>query len=230
MGFQSASELKVHLRSRALAATLLLFAALIYLFAWSPIFSVKSIEAAGLPREISSETIISKSEISIGEKLARIDPRAIEKNLSELSWIKEVSVDRSWLHGKVTITVTSRTPLGIFHDKVLDASGTLFDLPGKVPSGLPVVTASTPELGLEAIGLFTSLPVDLRNSLISISAANPSSISSWQQRGESKIKVMWGSNKDIALKVSVFRALLALPENKAIKRVDLSAPHAPIVK
>ena len=31
-------------------------------------------------------------------------------------------------------------------------------------------------------------------------------------------------------KVKVYKALLALPENKKISLLDLSAPHAPIVK
>jgi hypothetical protein len=32
------------------------------------------------------------------------------------------------------------------------------------------------------------------------------------------------------LKAQVIDALLALPENKKVRRIDVSAPHAPIVK
>jgi hypothetical protein len=42
--------------------------------------------------------------------------------------------------------------------------------------------------------------------------------------------VKWGANIENPLKVQVFQELLDRPENKRIKRVDLSAPHAPIVK
>jgi hypothetical protein len=63
-----------------------------------------------------------------------------------------------------------------------------------------------------------------------MSAANSSSINSWHGEAGRNIKVTWGSTKEIELKVSVYRALIALPENKNIRRVDLSAPHAPIVK
>jgi hypothetical protein len=44
------------------------------------------------------------------------------------------------------------------------------------------------------------------------------------------LEIRWGTNSDNELKLKVYKALLALPENSAIKRVDLSAPHAPIVK
>ena len=112
----------------------------------------------------------------------------------------------------------------------MDASGEIFVLAGPTPQGLPIVTASTPALGLTAIDLFTALPEEIRSSLVSLTASRASAISSWQQVGERKVKVMWGSADQVDLKVSVYQALLALPENKAIKRVDLSAPHAPIVK
>jgi cell division protein FtsQ len=216
--------------SKISAISILLFVGLVYLFAWSPLLSVKSIAVIGAPSQIPGEEIIRISQIKVGEKLARIEPRSIETKLSELSWVNAVAVDRNWWSGDVEISLTPRIPVGIFQGRAIDQSGTLFDLPGKVPTGLPVVSASSTELGLEAIALFTSLPNDLRDSLLSIGATNASAISSWQQFSGRKVKVMWGSRDELDLKVSVYRALLQLPENKAMKRMDLSAPHAPIVK
>ena len=217
-------------RVRAIAITVGIFASLTYLFAWSSIFTVKKIEVNGLPKEVSSVTVIEKSEIRLGEKLARIEPRSIEKKLEEISWLNSVSVDRHWAHSSVEIRVSPRIPVGVFQGRALDSSGTLFDLPGKAPLSLPIVSGSNSTLGLQAITLFTALPLDLRNSVISLNAANESAISSWQKSEGRKLKVMWGSASQIDLKVSVYRALLALPENKSVTRVDLSAPHAPIVK
>jgi len=217
-------------KARIIAISVVIFVALVYLFAWSSLFSVKGIEVTGLPRELSTETVISKTDIVLGEKLARIEPRAIEKKLSEMSWVKQASVDRNWINGHVTIALASRVPVGIFQGKALDASGKLFELPGKTPKGLPVVSARSPALGLDAIELFTALPIEIQGQVISINAANESSISSWQNYSGRQIKVVWGSSRQVDLKVSVYRALLALPENKNVKRIDLSAPHAPIVK
>lgn len=217
-------------RARAIAISVILFSLLTYLFAWSPIFEVRSVSTEGLPQEVSAASIVSKSKIEIGQKLSRIEPRSIERTIGELSWVMSVSVRRQWWSGKVIVKVTPRIPVGIYKNQAIDSSGTIFALPGKTPPDLPVVSAATPELGLEAIALFTDLPLELRDNVISISAASESSISSWQQWGSQKLKVTWGTSREIDLKVTVLQALLQLPENKAIKRVDLSAPHAPIVK
>jgi cell division septal protein FtsQ len=218
------------LKVRIITSAILIFAALTYLFSWSPLFSVRSISAVGAPKEVSEAALISKSKVAIGDKLSRIEPRSIERSLGELSWISSASVDRNWIKGRVTISVVSRIPVGIYKGKAIDKSGTLFVLPGKNPPGLPVVTAATPELGLEAISLFTNLPEELRQATITVSASNANAISSWQILGDRELKITWGSSRDLELKVTVLKALLALPENKRIKRVDLSAPHAPIVK
>jgi hypothetical protein len=44
------------------------------------------------------------------------------------------------------------------------------------------------------------------------------------------LTVAWGDLTNMSLKVQVFQALIALPENSKITEIDLSAPHAPIVK
>jgi cell division septal protein FtsQ len=218
------------LRLRVAISAVVIFSAMVYLFAWSSIFTVKNISISGLPSSISENSIITKAHLSLGEKLARIEPRGIEKKLEEMNWVKSASVNRNWINGHVDVALQSRIPVGIFRGQALDASGTLFDLPGKAPVDLPRVTAATPESGLDAIALFTSLPSDIRANTISINASQQSSISSWQSYSGGTLKVIWGSSQKIDLKVSVLRALLALEENKNVKRVDLSAPHAPIVK
>ena len=220
----------MRVRAKVIGSVLILFALLTYLFAWSSIFSVRSITATGAPAGVNEAAIISKSQILIGEKLSRVEPRSIERSLEELSWIKSASIERDWINGNVSITVTPRIAVGMYKGKAIDSSGTLFVIPGKVPFGLPQVSAASPKLGLEAISLFTNLPEEIRQSINSVTAANENSISSWQDQNGRSIKVTWGSVSDLDLKVTVLKALLALPENQSIKRVDLSAPHAPIVK
>ena len=44
------------------------------------------------------------------------------------------------------------------------------------------------------------------------------------------IEVIWGMPTENALKAKVYIALLAESENAKIRKIDLSAPHAPIVK
>ncbi|TSA46712.1 MAG: hypothetical protein D4R50_04390, partial [Actinomycetales bacterium] len=48
--------------------------------------------------------------------------------------------------------------------------------------------------------------------------------------GKKSIELLWGQEGETALKVKVYKALIAQPENSNIRRIDLTAPHAPIVK
>jgi cell division septal protein FtsQ len=218
------------LRNRALISAALIFSLLVYLFAWSPVFQVQDVMVSGLPTQVQESEIIAIAKIANGEKLARIQPRGISNRLSEIKWIKHSSISRNWISGEVLIQIQPRVPVGIFQGKAVDAEGEVFAYPGVLDSNLPLVSASSPDLGLTAIALFKTLPQEIRQDLISLSAFNESSISSWQKMGDRQIKVQWGSMSQIPLKVKVYKALVALPENSNIKRVDLSAPHAPIVK
>jgi hypothetical protein len=49
-------------------------------------------------------------------------------------------------------------------------------------------------------------------------------------REQKQLQILWGPNEENELKSQVIDALLALPENKNIRRIDVSAPHAPLVK
>ena len=46
---------------------------------------------------------------------------------------------------------------------------------------------------------------------------------------KSGLKVSWGENKDLTLKIKIYKALLNLPENKRIKSMDLTDPTKPSV-
>jgi len=223
-----------NLPKRLVGITAIFFAGATYLIAWSPIFEVSELTLQGVPSYVESGVVEEALDIKVGDKLARIEPRSVSRRLENLTWIKEASLSRHWLDGIVTISITPRIPVGIYEGRAIDASGTLFDLPKQYPgekaSALPQVNASSPALGLKAIALFKVLPAEVRENLIAMRAPNESSISTRQRRGSHELFVQWGSFNQMALKVSVYKALLALPENKDAKRVDLSAPHAPIAK
>jgi len=207
-----------------------LFAGLVYLFAWSSIFAVSTVAITGAPTSETEKTISQIAAISPGQKLARVEPRAIAHRIEDLTWIKSVEISRNWINGEVEIVVTPRTPSAYFNGATMDASGTIFTLPGFEGADLPRVSAPTPELGLSAIELFQSLPEDFKSKVISLSAHNDSNIAMQIALDEREIRVLWGANEKSALKIEVINALVALEENKNIRRIDVSAPHAPIVK
>lgn len=210
--------------------TSVLFAGLIYLLAWSSVFTVKEVKVVGAPTKMSKELVFETSEITVGQKLARIEPRSAENRVQSLAWIKDISISRDWITGEVNLTVTPRTPKAYYNGKTLDATGAIFELPGFDGRDLPQVSAPTPALGIEAVSLFRALPADFRDQVTSLNAVNEANFSMAVTYKGRSLSVKWGANDENPLKVQVFQALLEQPENKRIKRVDLSAPHAPIVK
>ncbi len=215
---------------QALILSLIIFVGLIYLLAWSSVFTVKDIKVLGAPTKVSKELVLKTSEITIGQKLARIEPRSAEHRIESLAWVKKISISRNWISGEVTLAITPRTPKAYYNGKTLDATGAIFELPGFDGGKLPQVTAATPGLGIEAVALFRDLPVDFREQVTSLSAINEANFSLVINHKGRSLSVKWGANAENPLKVQVIQALLDQPENKRIKRVDLSAPHAPIVK
>ena len=207
-----------------------LFAGLVYLFAWSSTFSVSSITISGAPTADTQSSILKIADLSQGQKLARVEPRAIAQRISQLTWIKNVEISRNWFSGKVGIAITPRTPTAYFNGATIDASGTIFTLPGFSGGELPRVSASTPQLGLSAITLFQGLPRDFKSKVSSLSAHNDSNFAMQVTLNGREIRVLWGKNEKSDLKIEVVTALAALEENKNIRRIDVSAPHAPIVK
>ena len=210
-----------------------IFISLTYIFAWSPVFTVKSIEVLGSPTDVVTNEIMKSAGVERGQQLARVDPRSISRRLHEFAWINHVSISRNWISGKVRLQISARRPVALFNGRTIDSTGQIFDFPGSIESGLPVVSGGTPESALAAIALFKALPGDFRAQIQSLTATTDTTFLMSALVNSRAIKVIWGSNEgasDIALKIKVFNALINLPENQRISRIDISAPHAPIVK
>jgi cell division septal protein FtsQ len=207
-------------------AGIAIFAIIVYLIAWSSLFTVSKIVVTGTEQP----SIQGLSVISIGEKLARVEPRAVARKLEESLWIDSVEVTRNWISGIVTIGITPRIPIGIFQSRFIDKSGTIFDIPGGWSESLPLVEADTKSSGLLAIELFTQLPENFRSKIATIKAKNQDTFELNLNEGARKLLLMWGANSDMNLKIKVYEALIALKENSKILTIDISAPHAPIVK
>ena len=219
----------------SIALVLLIFGGGSYVLGWSNLLTVRSIEITGAPSEQSKELIIRSLDIQPGEKLARIDPRSISARLAANNWIQSSKVSRNWLNGKVAISVTSRVPVALYTEPgqpqvTLDASGKIFTLPADLPDGLPKVSATSVDSGLAAIKVFTELPTEFSAGIDRLSAARPSNLLIYGVFSGRDMRIIWGDGLDTDLKVKVITALLEQPENKSIRMIDVTAPHAPIVK
>lgn len=209
--------------------SVLLLSSLTYLFGWSSVFTVKKVEYSGISNSNQISAVERRVGDLIGTKLARIEPRQIANTINSLSWVNGADVSRNWFSGSVSISVQPRTAIGAFGTSYIDSSGTIFD-PIVPPVDVPRVSAPTPDIGLDAIKLFTSLPQDFRANIESMSARSGSDFSMILQAPARQVTLRFGSADDVALKVKVFNALMALEENKKVSAIDVSAPHAPIVK
>ena len=209
--------------------------ALAYLLGWSSILSVKSVEISGAPTAAIQVEIEKKSQIKIGQQLARVNPQSVARKIEKSPWIKEAAISRDWLSGLVRIEVSPRQPLAFFNSdqipgQTIDEEGQLFTLPGYTNPDLALISAKSPESALKANELFTQLPENFRAQITSMTATSSNTFTLNSVIGGRELRIRWGDSQDIALKISVINKLLKLPENKRINLIDVVAPYAPIVK
>lgn len=194
-----------------------------YILGWSSLFTVSSIEINGSSTQISSGIIQ-------GQKLARVEPRAVAAAYENLDWVANAKVSRNWINGKVTIDLTERTPVAIYNNLVIDSMGKSFALRSAPSTSLVQIQAGDLVAATKAVTFFTALPTDLKAALTVVKVRSTGVLVLEINNAGKNLEIRWGNDGDNELKLRVYKALIAMPENAAIKRVDVSAPHAPIVK
>ncbi len=198
-------------------------AAATYLLGYSTFFTVSAVEVIGSSKPINTG-------ITKGQKLARVEPRAVATKLEELDWVESADISRNWINGKVVVELIPRTPIATFQNQVIDSTGASFVPQGARPSGLIEIQAGTVEDASKAVTFLTELPQELNSTLTVVKVRSTGALVLIMENNGKKIELRWGTNSENELKLKVYKALIALPENANIKRVDVSAPHAPIVK
>ena len=194
-----------------------------YALGWSTLFTVSSVEIKGTDQFLPQN-------VKVGEKLARVEPRAVASTYENFAFVQDAQVSRNWISGKVTISITTRTPVAIFNNQAIDASGKAFMVEGDLPAALPQIQAGNIEIAVRAVEFMTSLPDEIRSDLKILKVRSTGAYVLEVDVEGRKVEVRWGLATDNELKAKVYKALLAQPENAKLKRMDLSAPHAPIVK
>ena len=221
--------------SPPLVITIVTVLALAYLLGWSSFFNVKSVEISGAPTPAVQVEIEKQSQVAVGQQLARVNPQSAARKIEKSPWIKDAKISRDWLSGVVRIEVTPRVPLAFFNSdqvpgQTIDEDGQLFSLPGYTNPDLALISAKSPESALKANELFTQLPENFRAQITSMLATSTNTFTLNSVINGRELRIRWGDNQDMALKISVINKLLKLPENKRIKLIDVVAPYAPIVK
>lgn len=194
-----------------------------YALGYSSIFTVSSVEILGINSSINPGVLK-------GEKLARIEPRVIASRFENLAWVKKAEVSRNWISGVVTIQILEREPVAIYNGKAFDMEGKTFDPQSSLPSDLVKIEAVDAASALEAVDFLIGLDSQLRQSLQKIKVQGSDSFDLSLVQDQRTVEVKWGLGVENELKTRVYTAIIALPENSKVTRVDLSAPHAPLVK
>ncbi len=207
-----------------------LVAGLAYLLGWSNALTIKEISYTGAPTKNSEVTVKNLTDIKVGDRLARIEIRKIAGRIQTLPWVESADLSRNWISGKIVVAITPRVPIATFNGQLMDASGKRFELPGGFDSKLPSVFAKDAKSGLAAIKLFTKLPTEFSTRTSGFTATSPENIYFKISEGKRSLMVIWGADNELTLKLKVYKALVALPENSKIKKIDLTEPRSPIVK
>jgi cell division protein FtsQ len=194
-----------------------------YVLGWSSLFTVSSVEITGSSTQLSSGIVT-------GQKLARVEPRAVVARFEKLDWVAKAKVSRNWINGKVSINLSERTPVAIYNTVVIDSTGNSFVLRGSPSRNLVQIQAGDLSAAKKAVTFFTTLPADLKSTLTVVKVRSTGALVLVVNNAGKNLEIRWGNDDENELKLKVYKALISLPENASIKRVDVSAPHAPIVK
>ncbi len=89
----------------ALILGVLLLGGASYVLGWSNLLTVQQVRIVGTPHYL-------QEYVTVGEKLARIEPRVIATKYESIDFVKEAKVSRNWLTRKVTIEITERFTKG----------------------------------------------------------------------------------------------------------------------
>jgi len=205
-----------------------------YVLGWSKLLVVKKIDLAANGNEVAISQIIEPTDIHIGLPLARVNVSKINRDLSSLTWIKQLKVNRHWVTGNVSIVVTPRIPVARYevngNINYFDSEGITFTAPS-APPNLPLITFfSEGQASKQAVAEFLAqIPADFLAGMSELRVLSPESIKmATSLPGYVNLEVSWGSPTELPLKVNVLRHLLALGDNSKVIRVDLTNPSQPV--
>lgn len=229
-----AKNRKVQRRELTFGALLLALATLAYIFGWTNIFTVKDVSVSGSPTNEITAQVLKIADIQKGEKLARIEPRNISNRLAlaGINWVEGVNISRNWFSRKVDINLKARIPIAISisDNRYIDEAGVLFESPIKVEQKLIQIDAPNYSARSATVKFLGALPNEIKGKLSMISTSQQSNAQNFILLAKDGLQISWGADRDNALKVKIFRALLAQPENKKIRYMDLIDPTKPSVR
>jgi cell division protein FtsQ len=215
---------------RKFIAPLLVVALLGYILGWSSLLEIRTIEVSGIEgsKTLTAKKVIKRSGIKRGDKLARVNSGTIARALQGYPEIAQVEVNRKPLHTVEISIITRSIDLAIASGdgKYLlgDITGTTFVEVNRAPRGIPIITGDRRFLA-DGMTIYSALPKKIRSRVEKIALPSSASIS-FSLRGG--LSILWGSASNQEAKLTVLQALLAAPENKKARFIDIATPLTPV--
>ena len=226
---------------------LALLGGLIYVLGWSSLVTIQGIEITGTNQGnlISAQLLAGKSNLILGEPLARMNPKHEENLITDLEWVQSAQVSRNWWNREVTVSVTPKIPIAIFkfagaatsRPRYLASDGSDFLSPQSFTNLATVSLLNRSKNWAEqrriVAGFVGNLPADLIARLTNLEVTEKGEILMATDLRKPAFKINWGSSnspEEIIVKSNVLKGLLELRENKKITFVDLTFANAPIVR
>ena len=215
-----------------------------YLLGWSSLFSVSSITISGAPSDLLLREFTQGGvALHQGERLARLNTRAMSRIIRSNDWVASEAVHIHWLSGEVQVSVIPREPIAQFTDsqgslRYLDSHGIAFHPLNISTKNLPslnfaVTSADNQERLQRLSSLFlTEIPSDILASMTNLSIRSDGTAELQTSIHTPSLTINWGSigeNGELSSKARVIRELLALPVNSKIISMDVSDPTSPTV-
>ena len=234
---QKERRMKKKRRQTFLVLITLIIVVLILLFL-TPIFNIRTISVDG-NKTVSDAQIVERLKPLIGQNLLRTSDGKIENMLKEISYIKDVSVQKRLFPPSVDVVVTEYTPAAIIRsggkNYVISSDLRVLEELQISHASLPIITGveiERADIGYNCeiksgktdtlrIMLQTLEKTDLINKVTEINIMNLMSIT---MNYEDRLSVQCGSQLDMEMKIRLFREAVTREElsQNARGTIDLS--------
>lgn len=183
-------------------------AALVYLFFFSQVFSLKQVVVQGV-RTVPPSQIVQLAQLHSGDPLAGIDTDLVASRVSGMQTIASVQVSRRW-PDTVVVDVVERDRVAAIKSggqfDVLDQTGYVIEHRKRRPDRIPLLgEAGDDSAKLAALVVVHGLSPALAGIVESVAAPTVDEITLKIRGG---VTVMWGGTDDSDQKARVLQALL----------------------
>jgi cell division protein FtsQ len=221
-------------RRRRLLASVLLAAsgvAGMWMLTQSHLLDVDAIDIVGTSN-LGTDEALALSGIAYGDPLFRLDTSSAVAALRSHPWVADASVRRSWVDGRVVVTIEERLPVAAVASATGDAVA-LVDASGQVlaveadSGGLPIVTgviAGAPGTRLDPVDrgvviAASAIPPGLATRVTTVTPGATGEIN--LLLGDGPVVVL-GGIEDLTVKITTVQTVLATVDMQCVTIVDVA--------